>query len=159
MGHPTVHNSSIIQLEDRLQVAALCWRRHPVLEVLLVTSLRTRRWILPKGWPHRGLSLAQSAAREAQEEAGITGMVDAGPLGSYHYLKEKGDTVIPCRVEVFGVAVTGQQRNWVEKGTRELAWLPVATAAQRVVEPGLRAILQNFRRSRPSLRRADQRFG
>ena len=35
----------------RQQVAALCWRRAPLLEILLVTSLRTKRWILPKGWP------------------------------------------------------------------------------------------------------------
>ena len=70
--------------ETRLQVAALCWRRRPVPEVLLVTSLRTRRWILPKGWPHPGLSLPESAAREAQEEAGVIGVADTASLGSYH---------------------------------------------------------------------------
>ena len=66
---------------DGLQVAALCWRRRPVPEVLLVTTLRTRRWILPKGWPHPGLSLPESAAREALEEAGVTGRIEATPLG------------------------------------------------------------------------------
>ncbi|HJR57083.1 MAG TPA: NUDIX hydrolase [Rhizomicrobium sp.] len=132
--------------DDRLQVAALCWRKHPILEVLLVTSLSTKRWIVPKGWPHPGLSLAQSAAREAQEEAGVTGMIEPAPLGSYHYLKEKGDSHLPCRVEVFALAVSGQQHFWPEKGARELLWLPAGEALKRVSEPGLRPILQAFRK-------------
>ena len=132
--------------EERLQVAALCWRPHPVPELLLVTSLRTRRWILLKGWPHSGLSLAESAAREAQEEAGVTGRVGTAPLGHYHYLKEKGGAGIPCQVEVFALEVTGQKRNWPEKGARELRWLPIGQAAQRLAEPSLRALLLAFRR-------------
>jgi 8-oxo-dGTP pyrophosphatase MutT (NUDIX family) len=109
--------------DPRLQVAALCWRPHPVPEILMVTSLRTQRWILPKGWPHPGLSLPESAAREALEEAGVTGVVETAALGSYHYLKEKGGAGIPCQVEVFALEVTGQKRNWPEKGARELRWL------------------------------------
>lgn len=132
--------------QDRLQVAALCWRKHPILEVLLVTSLTTRRWIVPKGWPHPGLSLAESAAREAQEEAGVTGQVEPAPLGSYHYLKEKGGSHLPCRVAVFALAVRGQQHFWPEKGARELLWLPAGEAVKRVSEPGLRPILQAFRK-------------
>jgi 8-oxo-dGTP pyrophosphatase MutT (NUDIX family) len=142
---------------DRLQVAALCWRKHPILEVLLVTSLTTRRWILPKGWPHPGLSLAQSAAQEAQEEAGVTGLVEPAPLGSYHYLKEKGGGAIPCRVAVFSLAVTGHQHFWTEKGARELLWLPAGEAVRRVSEPGLRHILQDFRKSRAVPQRVQRR--
>ena len=41
--------------EHGRQVAALCWRqsskRPSQLEVLLITSLNSKRWILPKGWP------------------------------------------------------------------------------------------------------------
>jgi 8-oxo-dGTP pyrophosphatase MutT (NUDIX family) len=133
------------------QVAALCWRqlsslnRPPAPEVLLVTSLRTRRWILPKGWPHAGLSLAQSAAREALEEAGVTGDVAAAPLGRYHYLKAKKDGGgMACRVDVFALHVRRQRRTWLEKGARELLWLPAEQAAARVSEPGLRRILLQF---------------
>jgi 8-oxo-dGTP pyrophosphatase MutT (NUDIX family) len=131
---------------DGLQVAALCWRRRPVPEVLLVTTLRTRRWILPKGWPHPDLSLPESAAHEALEEAGVTGRIEATPLGEYHYLKEKGGLGIPCRVEVFALEVTDHRHVWPEKGARELAWLPLTQAAQRVAEPGLRTLLLAFRR-------------
>jgi len=133
---------------SRLQVAALCWRHSPLLEILLVTSLRTRRWILPKGWPHTALSLAQSAAREALEEAGVTGEVAEEPFGHYHYLKEKGGSALPCRVEIFPLQVTGNRRAFAERGARELVWLPAEQAVARVDEAGLKRILQSFRKAR-----------
>jgi hypothetical protein len=43
------------------------------VEVLLVTTRQTRRWIIPKSWPIKGLKPPKSAAREAHEEAGIRG--------------------------------------------------------------------------------------
>lgn len=130
------------------QVAALCWRARPLPEMLLITSLDTRRWILPKGWPVKGMSLARSAAIEAHEEAGVTGEVRDTALGDYLYLKErKGGSAIPCRVSVFALKVTRQDRNFAEKGARELCWLPVDEAAHRVAEPELRHILLAFRKS------------
>jgi 8-oxo-dGTP pyrophosphatase MutT (NUDIX family) len=131
-----------------VQVAALCWRSSPKLEILLVTSLRTRRWILPKGWPQDGLSLAQSAANEALEEAGVTGEIAADPIGRYHYLKEKSGSALPCVVEVFSLLVTGERTSWVEKGARQKLWLPAERAAAKVAETGLRRILTGFARAR-----------
>jgi 8-oxo-dGTP pyrophosphatase MutT (NUDIX family) len=119
-----------------------------MLEILLVTSLRTRRWILPKGWPHPGLTLAQSAAREALEEAGVTGTVTDEPIGRYHYLKEKSGSALPCAVEIFPLFVTGQRRSWAERGERELLWLPAEQAVTKVAEQGLKRILVNFRKAR-----------
>ena len=44
------------------QVAALCWRAGKGgLEVLLITSLNSKRWILPKGWPEADLTGSDSA--------------------------------------------------------------------------------------------------
>jgi 8-oxo-dGTP pyrophosphatase MutT (NUDIX family) len=127
------------------QVAALCWRRSPRLEVLLVTSLRSHRWILPKGWPELGLTLAESAAHEALEEAGVVGEVSAGPVGRYHYDKEKKDgLVMPCEVLIFSLEVKLQRRAWPEKGLRERLWLTPEQAAARVSEPGLRQFLAGF---------------
>lgn len=131
------------------QVAALCWRCAPRLEVLLITSLRSHRWILPKGWAEDGMSLSQAAAREALEEAGVTGIITAAPIGRYHYLKEKKVWgALPCRVDVFGLQVTGRRRAFAEKGDREIVWLPLAEAALRVTEPGLRHLIKNFRKNR-----------
>ena len=65
----------------RTQFAALCYRiKSNKVQVLLVTTRRTGRWILPKGWPIDGLTPQKSAAREAWEEAGVIGRPDAQPL-------------------------------------------------------------------------------
>ncbi|HMH65167.1 MAG TPA: NUDIX hydrolase [Rhizomicrobium sp.] len=138
--------------EHGKQVAALCWRvshkAEPVLEVLLITSLNSKRWIVPKGWPEPDLTPAQSAAREAFEEAGVTGKTSAKPVGTFHYLKEKKDGGgVPCSVDVFALHVTKQLDEWPEKGARELAWLPLDRAAARVGEPGLRQVLKDFRKA------------
>ena len=131
-----------------VQVAALCWRSSPKLEILLVTSLRTRRWILPKGWPQDGMSLAQSAATEALEEAGVTGELAADPIGRYHYLKEKNGSALPCAVDVFCLFVTGEAASWAEKEKRQKLWLPAERAAAKVAETGLRRLLTDFARAR-----------
>lgn len=132
-------------------MAALCWRTAPkrglTLEVLLITSLNSKRWILPKGWPEPELGPADNAAREAFEEAGVMGKISPEPIGSYHYLKEKKDGGgIPCSVEVFALEVTKQLDDWPEKSSRQLAWLPLDQAAARVVEPSLRQMIKDFRK-------------
>ena len=137
--------------EHGRQVAALCWRtsqKHAsAVEVLLITSLNSKRWILPKGWPEPELGPAENAAREAFEEAGVMGKIGAKPIGRYHYLKERKDGGgIPCSVEVFALEVTKQLDDWPEKNSRELAWLPLDQAAARVTEPSLRQIIKDFRK-------------
>ena len=123
--------------EHGKQVATLCWRARPVLEVLLITSLNSKRWIIPKGWPEADLTAADSAAREAFEEAGIVGRISARPIGAYHYLKEKKDgTGLPCSVDVFALAVTKQLNEYPEKGARTLAWVPLDQAIKQVGELG-----------------------
>jgi len=139
--------SPVLRAPDcRLQVAALCWRYVPAPEVLLVTTLRRRRWILPKGWPQEGLSLSASAAAEAYEEAGVRGEVWPTPLGEYYYLKEKDGAGFPCRVQVFPLLVTASEPDFPEKGARKLLWLPFDQAARRIAEPELRKLLLTFRK-------------
>src|SRR3974390_1046266 len=93
-------------------------------EVMLVTSRRGRRWIIPKGWPHKGQAPARSAAREAFEEAGVTGSVRRRPLGSFSYRKRlKTGRVVECEVRVFALKVKRQSRQWPEKAQRHVKWL------------------------------------
>ena len=75
-----------------VQTGALPWRRNPVsdqFEVLLITSRSSGAWIIPKGWPMRRKSLAEAAAIEAFEEAGVEGVVDEEPIGSFEHLKRR----------------------------------------------------------------------
>lgn len=130
------------------QVAALCWRMsRRGLEVLLITSLNSKRWILPKGWPEADLTGAENAAREAFEEAGVTGKIAAHPVGHYHYLKERREgSGMPVRVDVFALAVTKQLDDWPEKGQRSMIWVPLSDAIARISEPGVRQVLKNFQK-------------
>jgi hypothetical protein len=79
----------------RVQYAALPYRTKgkSQLEIMLVTSRGTRRWIIPKGWPKRGKPPYDTAAKEAFEEAGVIGKVRKRPIGSYPYDKILGEGV------------------------------------------------------------------
>ena len=70
-----------------MQYGCLPWRRvGDAVEVMLITSRGTGRWVIPKGWPMVGVSGAESAAQEALEEAGVVGST-ANAIGSYPYNK------------------------------------------------------------------------
>ena len=135
--------------EHGKQVAALCWRTgQRGLEVLLITSRNSKRWILPKGWLQPELTAAENAAREAFEEAGVTGKIGAQPVGRYHYLKERREGAgMPVSVDVFALAVTRQLDDWPEKGQRSMIWVGMNEAIIKISEPGLRGVLKEFRKA------------
>jgi 8-oxo-dGTP pyrophosphatase MutT (NUDIX family) len=112
---------------------------------MLVTSRGTRRWIIPKGWPKRGVSPHDTAANEAFEEAGVVGKVSKRPIGSYPYEKilEAGKKA-RCRVQVFALRVTRQHKRWPEKHQRKIGWYPPAEAVRFVGELHLRRIIRKF---------------
>lgn len=132
--------------EVRTQFAALCFRvRRERSEVLLVTSRDTGRWVLPKGWPINGLTPAESAAREAWEEAGVRGRTLPQCLGFYSYGKRMPDnSLLPCAVAVFALEVSEICDTFPEEGERKRKWFPPRKAATRVDEPELARILEEF---------------
>jgi 8-oxo-dGTP pyrophosphatase MutT (NUDIX family) len=131
--------------DPRSQVAALCWRKHrDRVEVLLITSRETGRWVLPKGWPIDGHDAPGSAAQEAWEEAGVTGAVNPAVVGLFGYDKVTGPkTSLPCMVSVFGLRVAGLARQFPERKERRRKWFPVDIAARKVAEAELRTLLRN----------------
>ncbi|WP_428485920.1 NUDIX hydrolase [Rhodopila sp.] len=115
------------------------------LRVLLLTSRETKRWVIPKGWPIRGLKPREVAAREAFEEAGLVGtIVGKRPVGSYHYSKQLiARPAVLCRVRVFLLSVDHQLEDWPEKAQREWCWVDPGRAAQMVTEGGLAEIIRD----------------
>jgi 8-oxo-dGTP pyrophosphatase MutT (NUDIX family) len=133
----------------RQQFAALPWRvsRENGVEVLLVTSRDTKRWVIPKGWPMKGRKPHIVAAIEAQQEAGLNGKVEKEKLGDFSYRKRlEGGGAVDCLVEVYPLRVVRQRQKWPEKGQRITYWFSYATAAQQVDEPELSAIILAFGR-------------
>jgi 8-oxo-dGTP pyrophosphatase MutT (NUDIX family) len=128
-----------------LQYAALPYRLGEHLEILLITSRQTGRWILPKGWPIRGKKPHVCAAQEAIEEAGVKGRIGKSAVGSYHYLKRlPNDAAIPCSVQVFPLMVQRQSKRWPEQGQRSFGWFDAADAAALVEEEELGDLIEAF---------------
>jgi 8-oxo-dGTP pyrophosphatase MutT (NUDIX family) len=118
------------------------------IEILLITSRETRRWIVPRGNPIAGLSPPRSAAQEAYEEAGIGGAVGTDPLGLYRYDKRRPDgSTDQVEVELFPMRVAEIFDSWPEQAERERRWLPWREAADAVTETDLAALIDIFARS------------
>ena len=130
----------------RLQVAALPWRRTDAgIEVMLITSRDTGRWVLPKGWPEGTEEFCEAAAREAGEEAGLSGAVARREAGRYRYAKVLSSGVeVPCEVIVFPLEVDQVAERWPEKKKRQRGWFSPKDAATRVREPDLAELIAGF---------------
>lgn len=137
----------LIHRPARFQVAALCWREGADgLEVLVITSLETRRWLLPKGWPMDGQDAPGAARIEAWEEAGVEpAHVERRSIGTYLYDKRlRGGVPVECETKVFPVEVAHLADDYPQKDQRERRWVSPEEAARMVDEPGLRDILTGF---------------
>ncbi len=133
----------------RQQYAALCFRytgSGEEIEILVVTSRTSARWIIPRGWPMKRKKPHEAAAIEAWEEAGVRGRVRKDAVGRYTYLKmlDNGD-VVPCVVDVFQIEITGEETSFKERGERLLEWVRPDEAARRVREIELKSLLVDFR--------------
>jgi 8-oxo-dGTP pyrophosphatase MutT (NUDIX family) len=130
----------------RAQYAALPFRRRgAMIEVLLITSRDTGRWIIPKGWPIAGLSPQEAAAREAYEEAGLVGRITDQAIGRFHYDKRLEDgSSVSCAVEVFALKVEDQMPTWLEQDERQTRWFALAEAAEAVQERDLQELIRGL---------------
>ena len=113
------------------------------IEVLLVTSRDTGRWVIPKGHVEDGMTPQSAARQEAWEEAGVTGEITTRlPLGFVPYLKrlKNGDTC-GASIAVYPLLVEKQKNKWQERGERTRTWFAIGEAAKLVDEPALSVLL------------------
>lgn len=130
----------------RTQFGALCYRVHyGKVQVLLITSRGSGRWIIPKGWPMDGETPARAAATEAFEEAGVEGKSSDVCLGIYSYTKyiPKGDS-LPIVVAVFPFKVKRLLKDFPEAGQRKRKWFGLKKAAELISEPELGPLIRGF---------------
>ena len=123
---------------DQSAVVPFRWRKKGV-EICLITSLRSGRWIVPKGIIEPDLSPADSAAKEALEEAGVEGRVWPKRIGEYTLRKYGGI----CRVRTYLMRVDTIHRDWAEAGWRRRRWLDPEDAVRCVHPEGLARILDD----------------
>lgn len=99
------------------------------VEFLLVRTSNGERWTFPKGGVERGESMSQAAAREAREEAGVTGRVGAAPLGVYRYVSSHNgsDEVTAFLLEV-------RHDGLEAEAGREPTWLGFEAARSRLAQ-------------------------
>lgn len=108
-------------------------------EVLLVSSSSGKRWGIPKGWIVPTLTPAESAAKEAWEEAGIRGIIQLPAIG--HYETRKFGFMI--RVEVFLMLVEQQEDDYPEASSRKRQWVTVDKAVKLVHKSKLKQLLEH----------------
>lgn len=110
------------------------------LEILLITSRTNGNWLIPKGHIKKGESAIHTAARECEEEAGVTGLVKPTPMGAYYY-ERKG-----AQHEVMGYPMLVQDElpEWPEKEERERRWFAIKEAIDAVKQGDLERLLIRF---------------
>ncbi|MFO7448399.1 MAG: NUDIX hydrolase [Ignavibacteriaceae bacterium] len=103
------------------------------IEVLLITSMKKKKWIVPKGFIEFNLSGFESAKKEAFEEAGVLGTNETMELGSYNVKKDIGLT----HVKIYSMEVIEEVEDYPEKKGRKRKWYPLKEAAAVVSIPEL----------------------
>ncbi|MGL4197770.1 MAG: NUDIX hydrolase [Allorhizobium sp.] len=148
IGRITSNLKLMLQRPPRQQFAAICHRikkKTGELEVLVITSRDTGRWVIPKGWHMPGKLPHAIAEQEAYEEAGIKGKACREPFGYYSYMKRmRGGHQVLTRVQVHALEVKSLLKEFPEKGSRKLEWVSCQEAASRVDEPELKALFLAF---------------
>ena len=115
-----LHLHGAAKTDVRTQFAALCYRyKRDELQICLITSRGTGRWIPPKGWPMHKQTPADAAATEAWEEAGLTGKVFDTCIGVYSYNKPVKDRELPIMSLVYPIRVKSIHTDWPEKSQRK----------------------------------------
>lgn len=117
-------------------------RKNGKLEILLVTTIRKKNWIIPKGFIEYNMSAFQSAKKEAFEEAGVRGSNGTRILGSFK-VKKRGSELL---TKVYSMRVTAVYKDYPEKNLRKRKWFSPADAAKKVSIPEIAKMIRKMGR-------------
>lgn len=108
--------------------------------VVLITARNSGRWIIPKGYIERGMSPAESAAKEAWEEAGVVGRVLHEEIGTYMFRRPSG----LFSVKVYPFEVDSLLEKWEEMHVRQRRLVCPAEAIEMIVHKELRSLVTDY---------------
>jgi 8-oxo-dGTP pyrophosphatase MutT (NUDIX family) len=120
-------------------------RRKGAVEFLVVRTSHGERWTFPKGRVERGESLSQAAAREAREEAGVSGRIGTQPLGVYRYAPSRNGSD-----DVTAFLLEAEREGLGAEPGRDPTWVSLAAARSRLAEgrdPGYGEAMQRILRA------------
>ena len=132
------------------QIGALCYKKkNDMIYILLISSRRSGRWIIPKGWRFDKFSNQKSAALEAWEEAGVQGKVSKKMIGAYFYRKRsEEEKFFTCEVKVYLLEVKKMKKKFPERNQRKQKWVLLEKAVNLVTEPELKGLIKRFNKLR-----------
>ena len=111
------------------------------VDVWLVTSRGSGRWIIPKGNPIHRIAPHEAAEQEAFEEAGLIGKVDERPIGQFEFMRRRDGSDMICAVDVYLLKVERQLKKWPEIGQRSVLRCDLKTAVSLVEPAGLASLI------------------
>jgi len=110
------------------------------LEILLITSIKKKHWIVPKGYVEFNLTPFESAKKEAYEEAGILGSNETIEVGSFKLNKPVGT----CLIKVFTMEVHEVLDDYPEKNDRKRKWFTPEEASGSIAIPEIGQMIKEL---------------
>ena len=110
------------------------------LQILLITSIRKKKWIIPKGFIEFNLSAFESAKKEAFEEAGVIGTNETIELCSFTIKKYGGRT----NIVVYSMEVEKFKDDYPEKNLRKRKWYTVEEAIETISIPEIVKMIETL---------------
>ena len=120
------------------QVCAIPFRRPPgqPLEFCVITSIKKKKWIFPKGIIDPGETAEQTALKEAYEEAGLRGEIWSDPLGQFDDFKWGAH----LNVTVVMMEVAESDVTWPEARIRQRRWVTPEMAIEMLARDELKSL-------------------
>ena len=110
------------------------------LEILLITSLKRKHWIVPKGYIEFNLTPFESAKKEAYEEAGVLGSNETIEVGIFKLTKPIGN----CLIKVFTMEVNEVLDDYPEKNDRKRKWFTPEEALGAIAIPEIGEMIKEL---------------
>lgn len=113
------------------------------LEILLVTSIKKKNWIVPKGYIEFNLTPFESAKKEAYEEAGVVGSNETVEVGQFINEKKNGKELI----KVYTMEVDEELEDYPEKNLRKRKWFVYEEALEKIQNNQIKNFLKKLKES------------
>ncbi|MDT3696534.1 MAG: NUDIX hydrolase [Ignavibacterium sp.] len=126
---------------DSIQSCVIPYRYiNTTIEFLMITSIKKKKWIFPKGYIEYNLTAFESAKKEAYEEAGVIGENETSELGSFIIVKNDEK----CLVKVFSMQVAEELNDFPEKNLRRKKWMKLNEVIEASDNVKIKQLVKNL---------------